>query len=381
MTVYMDKNMDKHDDARSISLPWGRGSGKAALSQDPFFKEVFKDKDFICSLLTELLAIPSLKTLDFSKMELMSSNFVKDSLGAKPLRQLYNDLLWRLQWQDGKYTYLCLLLELQSKTDKSMAKRIGDYILGLYNELEKTGEVKAGQSYPFVLPIVIYNGEQEWNAERDLGKLISKVPEDLEHLRIKLRYELLDIRHTKESCLKDGATSWLVRLLNSENFEEFGTAMHRLQELLKGDDKNSIRHLLSVLLSCMQRPEEESADRKTDMNDTEENGMEKDWIASWRERINQGDREKLRAEGKAEGETIGEARGKVEGMLKATFSNLKNLVTWRYGSWPAEVATSLDAKKSDLSFLEQAMHWVLDCPKLDEFKQKLKDHDNSLGAV
>lgn len=373
MNTTTDYYMDKHDDARSISLPWGRGSGKAALSQDPFFKEVFKDKDFICSLLTELLAIPSLKSLDFSKMELMSSNFVKDSLGAKPLRQLYNDLLWRLQWQDGKYTYLCLLLELQSKTDKSMAKRIGDYILGLYNELEKTGEVKAGQSYPFVLPIVIYNGEQEWNAERDLGKLISKVPEDLEHLRIKLRYELLDIRHTKESCLKDGATSWLVRLLNSENFEEFGTAMHRLQELLKGDDKNSIRHLLSVLLSCMQRPEEESADRKTDMNDTEENGMEKDWIASWRERINQGDRERLRAEG----ETIGEARG----LVKATFSNLKNLVTWRYGSWPDEIATSLDAKKSDLSFLEQAMHWVLDCPKLDEFKQKLKDHDNSVGAV
>ena len=372
----MDKNMDKHDEARSLSLPWGRGrgSGKAALSQDPFFKEFFKDKDFICSLLTELLPIPSLKNLDFSKMELMSSNFVKDSLGAKPLRQLYNDLLWRLQWRDGKYTYLCLLLEMQSKTDKSMAKRIGDYILGLYNELEKTGEVKVGQSYPFVLPIVIYNGEQVWNAERDLGKLISKVPEDLEHLRIKLGYELLDIRHTKESNLKDGATSRLVRLLNSKNHEEFGTAMKRLLELLKGDDKSSVRHILSILVSCMQKPEDgDNTDMQTDMNETEENGMEKDWITSWRERINQGDREKLRAEG--------EARGKLEGMLKATFLNLKNLVTWRYGSWPDEVATSLDAKKSDLSFLEQATRWVLDCPKLDEFKQKLKDHDNSVSAV
>ena len=378
----MDKNMNKHDEVRSLSLPWGRGSGKVALSQDPFFKEFFKDKDFICSLLTELLPIPSLKSLDFSKMELMSSNFVKDSLGAKPLRQLYNDLLWRLQWKDGKYTYLCLLLEMQSKTDKSMAKRIGDYILGLYNELEKTGEVKAGQSYPFVLPIVIYNGEQVWNAERDLGKLISKVPEDLEHLRIKLGYELLDIRHTKESNLKDGATSRLVRLLNSNGSEEFYLAVKRLQELLKGDDKNSIRHLLSILVSCMQKPEDgDNTDMQTDMNDAEEHGMEKDWIASWRERINQGDREKLRAEGKAEGETIGLMKGKAEGMLKATFSNLKNLVTWRYGSWPDEVATSLDAKKGDLSFLEQAMHWVLDCPKLDEFKQKLKDHDNSVGAV
>ncbi len=380
MTIYTDYYMDKHDDVQSITLPWGRG--RAALSQDPFFKEVFKDKDFICSLLTELLPIPSLKNLDFSKMELVPSNFVKDSLGKQPLRQLYNDLLWRLQWKDGKYTYLCLLLEMQSKTDKSMAKRIGDYILGLYNELEKTGEIKSAQSYPFVLPLVIYNGEQVWNAERDLGKLISQVPEDLEHLRIKLGYELLDIRHTKESILKDGATSWLVRLLNSDGSEEFYQAVKRLQELLKGDDKNSIRHLLSVLVSCMQKPEDgDNTDMQTDMNDAEEHGMEKDWITSWRERINKGDREKLRAEGETIGEARGRAAGKAEGMLKATFSNLKNLVTWRYGSWPAEVATSLDAKKSDLSFLEQAMHWVLDCPKLDEFKQKLKEHDNSVGAV
>ncbi len=93
--------------------------------------------------------------------------------------------------------------------------------------------------------------------------------------------------------------------------------------------------------------------------------------------IYKGDMEKLRAEGKAEGRV----EGKAEGMLKATFSNLKNLVTWRYGSYPAEVASSLDAKKSDLNYLEQAMHWVLDCSKLDEFKQKLKEHDGSVGAV
>ncbi|HAH71181.1 MAG TPA: hypothetical protein DCL74_05605 [Succinivibrionaceae bacterium] len=358
--------MEKHDDAQNHPLPWGRGKGRAALSQDPFFKEFFKDRDFICSLLTELLPIPSLKTLDFAKMDLMSSNFIKDSLGKQPLRQLYNDLLWRLPWEDGKYTYICLLLEMQSKTDKSMAKRVGDYILGLYNELEKRGEIKAGQNFPFVLPIVIYNGEQKWSAKRDLGELISEVPEDLEHLRIKLAYELLDIRHTKESSLKDGATSWLIRLLNAEDLEEVGKAVNRLRELLQGDDKNSIRHHLSVLVSCIRKPDnKDDGSCHDELEDTEENGMEEDWIASWRKRIYKGDMEKLKA----------------EGMLKATFSNLKNLVTWRYGSYPAEVATSLDAKKGDLNYLEQAMHWVLDCSKLDEFKQKLKEHDTSVGTV
>ena len=97
--------------------------------------------------------------------------------------------------------------------------------------------------------------------------------------------------------------------------------------------------------------------------------MEEDWITSLRRRIYKGDMEKLRAEGKA------------EGMLEATFSTLKNLVTWRYGSWPNEVAMSFDAKKSDLSFLEQAMHWMLDCQKLEEFKKKLKDHDKQMSAV
>lgn len=67
--------------------------------------------------------------------------------------------------------------------------------------------------------------------------------------------------------------------------------------------------------------------------------------------------------------------------MNATLSNLKNLVTWRYGSVPSEVSGCLDAKKKDLSFLEQAMKWVLDCPKIEDFKKKLKEYDGSADAV
>lgn len=38
---------------------------------------------------------------------------------------------------------------MQSKPDVSMAKRIADYILELYNQLERGGKIKARQRYPF----------------------------------------------------------------------------------------------------------------------------------------------------------------------------------------------------------------------------------------
>lgn len=406
---HTDLNMVKNDDKQTLPFLKIGTSEKKFLPQDPLFKEVFTNKEFIKSLLTELLPIKSLDTLDFSKMELMSSNFVRDSLDIKKLRELYNDLLWRIEWREGSYTYLCLLLEMQSKPDISMAKRIGDYILGLYGHLEIGGKIKARQRYPFVLPVVIYNGERRWNVPLDLGELIADVPKDLEYLRINLPYELIDIRHFRQDLLKDGVSSWFIRLLNSEGSDDFKKAVKRLQQLLSRKDQMPIHKILTFLISYLKEQKNfEAQDGMDVLDEVGENTMEDDWVVAWYKRIEKGDkakeaklkaqcmaegraegraagmaegREEGRAEGRAEGEAIGEKRGKVEGILHATLANLKNLVTWRYGSVPSEVEGCLDAKKKDLSFLEQAMKLVLDCPNLEDFKKKLKEYDGSVSAV
>lgn len=80
-----DLNMAKNDDKQNLPFLKVSNSEKHFLPQDPLFKEVFTNKEFIRSLLTELLPIRSLNSLDFSKMELMSSNFVRDSLDIKKL--------------------------------------------------------------------------------------------------------------------------------------------------------------------------------------------------------------------------------------------------------------------------------------------------------
>ena len=75
--------MVKNDDRQNLPFLKVSDSKKNFLSQDPLFKEVFTNKEFIRSLLTELIPIKSLKALDFSKMEFMSSNFVRDFLDIK----------------------------------------------------------------------------------------------------------------------------------------------------------------------------------------------------------------------------------------------------------------------------------------------------------
>ena len=64
-----DLNMVKNDDRQNLPFLKVSDSKKHFLPQDPLFKEVFTNKEFIRSLLTELVPIKSLKTLDFSKME------------------------------------------------------------------------------------------------------------------------------------------------------------------------------------------------------------------------------------------------------------------------------------------------------------------------
>ena len=50
------------------------------------------------------------------------------------------------------------------------------------------------QPYPFVLPVVIYNGERRWTAPTDIGDLLGPVPGESLGYRPRLRYVLIEIR-------------------------------------------------------------------------------------------------------------------------------------------------------------------------------------------
>ena len=133
--------------------------------------------------------------LDFTTLERMPASFVTEHLS-----QRHTDMLWRIETTQGGWTYILILLEFQSTIDRRMALRMSDYTTTIWMRLGKEDLGPRGE-YPFVLPIVIYNGERRWTAPTDIGDLFGPAPGELLGYRPRHRYLLIEIQSEDPASL------------------------------------------------------------------------------------------------------------------------------------------------------------------------------------
>ena len=158
--------------------------------------------------------------LDFTTLERLPASFVTEHLG-----QRHTDMLWRIGTTGGGWVYILILLEFQSTVDRRMALRMMDYTATIWRQLGKE-DLGPGGEYPFVLPIVIYNGERRWTAATDIGDLLGPVPGEPLGYRPRLRYLLIEMRsHDPASLPRDNVLAMIAR------FEQAPTA-RALEELV-----------------------------------------------------------------------------------------------------------------------------------------------------
>ncbi|MDE2980691.1 MAG: Rpn family recombination-promoting nuclease/putative transposase [Gemmatimonadota bacterium] len=131
--------------------------------------------------------------LEFATLEQMPASFVTEHLG-----QRHTDMLWRIGTVGGDWVYIFILLEFQSTVDRRMALRMMDYTATIWLRLGKK-DLGPGGEYPYVLPVVIYNGERRWTAATDIGDLVGAVPGEPLGYRPRLRYLLVEVR-TQDSA-------------------------------------------------------------------------------------------------------------------------------------------------------------------------------------
>lgn len=85
--------------------------------------------------------------------------------------------------------------------DRWMAVRIQTYLGLLYQDLIRTRKLSSTGWLPPVLPIVLYNGADPWNAARTLDDLTGPAPPVLSEYRPQQVYFLID-----EQRIADRAT-------------------------------------------------------------------------------------------------------------------------------------------------------------------------------
>ena len=149
------------------------------------YKEIFGDPDPVADLL-RLLFPDEAPLIDFASLDRRNGSYV-----AEDWRERENDVIWRVRW-GGEDLYVYLLLEFQSEPDRDMAVRLLTYIGLLWQDLRRSGAIASDALLPPILPVVLYNGERQWRAPRDLDAARGPVPPILLPYQPQLAFLLLD---------------------------------------------------------------------------------------------------------------------------------------------------------------------------------------------
>jgi hypothetical protein len=155
---------------------------------DSLYHRLFDHPYVVAELLREFLTDVPLDGLDLDGMTRENARF---DAGTGNRRD--GDMIWRIPRRDGGETYLLLLLEFQSTSDRWMALRVMVYAGLLWKHLVTEKRLPPDGRLPPILPVVLYNGDRRWAAPLAVQELIG-LPGDslLWQWQPAMRYRLVD---------------------------------------------------------------------------------------------------------------------------------------------------------------------------------------------
>lgn len=166
---------------------------------DMGYKHLLSSKKVFLELLQSFVNAGWVDNIDESNMIKVNKSYVTPDFNAKE-----SDLVYRLKMKD-KDVIFYLLLELQSTVDFTMPFRLLSYMVGIWRDILKdiTTEEFSKKSFrlPAIIPVVLYNGEQNWTACTSFKEILSGYEEFQGHI-LNFDYFLIDVNRYKPDDLK-----------------------------------------------------------------------------------------------------------------------------------------------------------------------------------
>ena len=283
------------------------------MGHDSSYKKFFSRADMVESLVRDFISEDLADRLDFKTLEPLPTVFQNQEQAERR-----SDLIWQVKGYDGQLVWIAILLEFQSTIDKLMVFRLLEYTTLLLRQTFEQQADKDNILLPQVLPIVLYNGAQPWNAALSLRELQSPEPQPVEFDNLHFKYHLIDIRHLEESLVDKakGISAWIFRFERAANVQEMERLWRVMFHALKSPSYENLRREIIIWLETCILPVRKISGAKVVVKRLKEEEtmtvvtpeME-DWTLPY---INQGIRQG-RAEGRLEGKLEGEAWGLAEG--------------------------------------------------------------------
>lgn len=280
--------------------------------------------------------------LDLGTLELTKDSFIDEAL-----RLQYSDLLYRVQTREGGPAYLYVLLEHKSYPDEWVGLQLLTYMVRIWQQAKQE---QAQPPLPPVLPLVLYHGEQGWNAATAFSALID-APEALAAFMPQFRYQLCDLtRDQLDGLQSQAALAVALQVLKYSRNQELAQRLPEILALFRqmlGRRDEALGYLEAVLRYLAQASgqldEHDLREALTralpdDIGDSVMPTLAETWVEQGRQ------------------------EGLQKGGLQSLRRTLRRQLTRRFGPLPEAVNQRID--QADIATLEAWLDQVLDALSL-----------------
>ena len=145
------------------------------VDEDKVSQEIPQVYDMVYKLMYSLPRVVTdtleyvLEPDEFAKLDLNTLREIPNELVTGGLKLRVADSVWQIRYR-GDGAYMLVLIEFQSTIDSKMALRIADYVTMLRQRWMSSK--KHATQPPLILPVVIYSGDDQWNAATELVALL-----------------------------------------------------------------------------------------------------------------------------------------------------------------------------------------------------------------
>ncbi len=327
--------MDELQNIQNIENPHDKGY-KYLLSCENVFLELvesFVDKGWV-------------ESIDRQAITRIDKSYILQDFSGKEA-----DLVYRLKIKEREVIFY-LLLEMQSSVDFQMPYRLLLYMVEIWRDVikntNKDEAAKKDFKLPAVIPMVLYNGENNWTANRSFKEGLNEYEIFGKHV-LDFEYVLIDVnRYSKEKLIGLSNLVGTVFLLDQKmGNDELIQRLKELVKVLKTLDRGNyqlfkawLKNIAARGLDGKDRSEVERIievcgnEGTDDMISNLENTLKGLYIEAEQKGKAAGEaagraagEAEGRAAGEAEGRAAGEAAGRAEGKVLGKTEAVKEFIT------------------------------------------------------
>ncbi len=333
---------------------------------DPAYKRLLTHQRIVKDLLIGFIAPrrPSgwAGALDFDTLREGPTENVTDEL-----RRRLGDVVWSIDRRDGRggVQTLHVVIEHQSSVDYSMPLRFLNYTSLLYQRLyhDRTKWRKSDTADP-VLHVVVYNGDNRWDAPVTLAGLVERTEQDgAAHLA--LSYEVLDLVAVRGDALpRTNLLRWVAEVEQSVQAGALPERVRELGEWLAEAGEPGLTRTFDLWLGALGR--KWGVELPSIREYEEASAVLAEKIDRWGAEI----LEQGIEQGIERGIEQGVERG-IEQGIEQEKALLRRLAERRFGPAAAERLSAVLAEVTDADRLAETGEWIVDCATTADFLARI----------